>query len=467
MPPTSSPPPFADEVWRTVRLATPLVLGHVAMALIALVDTVLAGRHGTLTLASVTIGTALWWLPNMLVLGTLLAVPPLVSQLDGAGRREDIASVFQQALWIALTLGLCLFVFQSLIVHALAPIGIAQEMIPGATDFLHAIRWGAPALTLTFCMRYLAEGLHWTVPTMLIGFLALAVLAPLGYALTFGIPGWLPERGAGGLGLASAIVLWLQAIAFALVLRWAPRFADLRLFARFQAPESGALRVLLATGLPIGVTWLMESSLFVFTALLVGRLGVIPAAAHQIAINVATLSFMVPLALAEATTVRVGHAIGAGQAGRVRRIALAGFVVMLVTQAGSASLMWLGNSAITALYTGDAAVAALAATLLLYAAAFQFPDGIQVLSAGALRGLKDTRIPMWMAICAYWGIGMPLGAWLGLGLGGVYPAMGPRGMWIGLIVGLSAAALLLGTRFLRASRAERLVTRIAVAHAGQ
>ncbi|HXH00959.1 MAG TPA: MATE family efflux transporter, partial [Xanthomonadaceae bacterium] len=197
------------------------------------------------------------------------------------------------------------------------------------------------------------------------------------------------------------------------------------------------------------------------------RLGTVPAAAHQIAINVATLCFMVPLALAEATTVRVGHAVGAGEAHRVRRIALAGFLVMLATQSASGLLLWLGNDAIVGLYTRDAAVAGLAATLLLYAAAFQFPDGVQVLSAGALRGLKDTRVPMWLAVCAYWGIGMPLGAWLGLGLGGMYPAMGPRGMWIGLIIGLTAAALLLGTRFLRASRAERLVTRIATAHAGQ
>jgi multidrug resistance protein, MATE family len=118
----------------------------------------------------------------------------------------------------------------------------------------------------------------------------------------------------------------------------------------------------------------------------------------------------------------------------------------------SAVLLLSGNHALAALYTRDAAVAALAATLLLYAAAFQFPDGVQVLSAGALRGLKDTRAPMWLAALAYWGIGMPLGAILGLGLGGLTPAWGPQGMWVGLIVGLSAAAVLLGGRFLRSSR---------------
>jgi MATE family multidrug resistance protein len=155
---------------------------------------------------------------------------------------------------------------------------------------------------------------------------------------------------------------------------------------------------------------------------------------------------MIPMGLAEATTVRVGHALGRGDASGVRRAAFAGYALALVTQSLSALVLLTGNHALVALYTQDAAVAALAASLLLYAAAFQFPDGIQVLSAGALRGLRDTRVPMFLAALAYWGIGMPLGAGLGLYLG-----WGPRGMWIGLIAGLTVAALLLCRRFLRSS----------------
>ena len=183
------------------------------------------------------------------------------------------------------------------------------------------------------------------------------------------------------------------------------------------------------------------------TALLIGRLGEVPAAAHQIAINVSALCFMVPMGLAEATTVRVGHALGAGAPDGVRRAARAGYAIVLATQALSALLLLSGHDAIVAVYTTDAAVAALASTLLLYAAAFQFPDGVQVLSAGALRGLRDTQRPMVLAALAYWGVGMPLGAGLGLGLG-----WGPQGMWVGLIVGLTTAAILLSSRFLRSSR---------------
>jgi MATE family multidrug resistance protein len=445
MPASPTVPRFAAEVRTSAVLAAPLVAGHLSTGLIGFVDSVIAGHHGTATLASVAVGTALFWLPMMVPMGTLMALPPAVSQLDGSGRRAAIGPLFRQALWLALLLGLALFAFLTVVPAVLTPMGIDPAIQPGTRAFLHGIRWGVPALTLYLAMRYLSDGLHWTIPTMLLGFGGLLVLVPLGFAMTFGIAG-LPALGAGGLGIASAVMMWAQALTFAVYLARARRFADLGLFARYDPPHPPVLRELLGNGLPIGVTVAMEGSLFIVTALLIGRLGAVPVAAHQIAINVASLCFMVPLGLAEATTVRVGHALGRGDPLGVRRAARAGYALVLATQATSALVLLTGRHAIVALYTGDAAVAALAASLLLYAAAFQFPDGIQVLSAGALRGLRDTRVPMWLAAIAYWGIGMPLGAGLGLYLG-----WGPRGMWIGLIAGLTVAALLLGRRFLRCS----------------
>ena len=447
----SHAPRLVAEVRTSAILAAPLVAGHLSTGLIGFVDSVIAGHHGTTTLASVAVGTALFWLPMMVPMGTLMALPPAVSQLDGAGRRHDIGALFRQALWLAVMLGLGMFVFLSLVGFALAPMGIAAAIRPGTLAFLHGIRWGVPALTLYLTMRYLSDGLHWTVPTMLLGFGGLLVLVPLGYAMTFGI-GPFPELGAGGLGIASAVMMWGQALAFALYLWRSRRFADLALFERLDAPHAPILRELLRNGLPIGVTVAMEGSLFIVTALLIGHLGAVPVAAHQIAINVASLCFMIPLGLAEATTVRVGHALGRGSREAMRRAALAGYLLALCTQLLSATVLLLGRHAIVGLYTHDTAVATLAASLLLYAAAFQFPDGIQVLSAGALRGLKDTRVPMALAAIAYWGIGMPLGAALGLGIPGLVPAYGPRGMWIGLIAGLTVAATLLAWRFAHSSR---------------
>jgi multidrug resistance protein, MATE family len=442
---------FGDELRASARLAAPLIAGHVSTGLIGLVDALIAGRHGTATLAAVSVGTALFWLPLLVPMGTLIAVPASVSQLDGAGRRDQIGPLFRQALWLALAMGLAMFAFLSMAPLALEPLGIAADIRPGATAFLHGLRWGVPALSLFLCMRYLCDGLHFTVPTMVLGFGGLLLLVPVGYGLTFGLGG-LPALGAGGLGFASALVMWLQALGLFAYLARARRFADLHLLDRYDPPHWPPIRSLLALGLPIGFTWLMEGGLFVATALVIGRLGAVPAAAHQIAINVASLCFMVPMALAEATTVRVGHAVGRGDRDGLRRAAFAGGALVLGTQLVTGATLLFGNQAIAALYTGDVAVIALAASLLLLAAAFQFPDGVQVLSVGALRGLKDTRVPMLIAAFAYWGVGMPLGALLGLGLGGWVPAQGPVGMWIGLIAGLTVAALLLGLRFLRISR---------------
>lgn len=458
MTPSHSPPRrFGDELRASARLAAPLIAGHVSTGLIGLVDALIAGRHGTATLAAVSVGTALFWLPLLIPMGTLIALPASVSQLDGAGRRDEIGPLFRQALWLALLLGVGMFLFLSVIPLALEAFGIAAEIRPGATAFVHGIRWGVPALALFLCMRYLCDGLHYTIPTMLLGFGGLLLLIPIGYGLTFGLGG-LPALGAGGLGLASALVMWLQALGMAAYLARTRRFGDLHLLDRYDPPHWPSIRGLLAVGLPIGFTWLMEGGLFVATALVIGRLGAVPAAAHQIAINVSSLCFMVPMALAEATTVRVGYAVGRGDRDGLRRAAFAGYALVLLTQLITGTTLLFGNEAIAAFYTGDAAVIALASSLLLMAAAFQCPDGVQVLSIGALRGLKDTRMPMLIAAFAYWGIGMPLGAVLGLGLGAWVPAQGPQGMWLGLIAGLTVAAVLLGLRFLRISRRIAIVT---------
>jgi multidrug resistance protein, MATE family len=439
------------EVRTTFVLALPLIFGHVSTGLIGFVDSVLAGRHGANTLAAVAVGSALWSVAIMVLIGVLLALPPTVSQLDGAGRRAEVTATFRQALWLALLLAGGLFAFLSVAGWMLPAFGIAPEIQPGARDFLHGIRWGVPALSLYFCMRYLCEGLHWTIPTMLFGIGGLALLVPLGYALMFGAFG-LPELGAAGLGYATAIMLWTQALAFALYLRISPRFADLGLFARVDRPQWPAIRGLLRLGLPIGVSIFMEGSLFIVTALLIGGMGQTPVAAHQIAINVSSITFMAALGLAEATTVRVGHAVGAREPERVRRAGIAGYAIVLSTQCVAALAMAFGGTLIAAIYTHDAAVIALAANLLLFAAAFQISDGVQVVSGAALRGLKDTRMPMLLTALSYWGVGMTLGAGLGFGLG-----WGPQGMWCGLVAGLTVAATLLTLRFLRLSRSPLFV----------
>lgn len=436
----------AARLWREMRvsfaLALPLVLGQASSMAMNIVDTVLAGRHGPVTLAAVGVGSAVWSVVILVSIGVLMAVPPTVAQLNGAGRRAEIGPVFRQALWLALALGLGLFFVVRAGALALEPMGITAEARPEAVAFLRAISWGAPALAVYFCLRNLSEGIAWTRPTMVFGIAGLVLLAPLGYALMFGL-----GLGAAGLGYAVAVTLHVQAAALFAYLWHSPRFADLGLFARFDPPRWLPIRALLALGLPMGVSVFMEGSLFVATALLIGKLGTTQIAAHQIAILVASLCFMVPLGVAMATTVRVGHAAGAGDPSAVRWSAAAGYGLAVIAQTLSALVLVFAAGTLAALFTQDPGVIALATLLMAYAAVFQYPDGLQALSAGALRGLKDTRVPMFITVLAYWGLGLPLGYWMGLGLG-----QGAPGLWTGLILGLSAAAGLLAWRFWRLAR---------------
>lgn len=442
----AQPQRLRREFRETLILAVPIVLGQLSAIGMNVVDTVLAGHYGATTLAAVAVGASIWSLVIVAAIGVMLAVPPSIAQLAGAGAHARVGMVFRQALWLALILGTILFFGARHSGPLLDVIGIVPDILADTQKFLHAISWGAPALTGYFALRGLSEGLGLTRPTMYFGFFGLVLLTPLGYVLMYGGFG-LPAEGAQGLGLATAIVLWLQLLAFATYLALRRHYRPYGLFAQFNRPHWDEILELLRLGVPMGVSVLMEAGLFVATALLIGSLGTDAIASHQIAINVASVTFMLPLGVAMATTVRVGRAVGRGDADGVRYAGFIGIATSLLTQTISSAVMALFPLWIAGLYTDDAGVAALAAQLLLLAAVFQFSDGIQVTANGALRGLKDTTVPMILTTLAYWGIGMPVGYWLAFHAGA-----GVRGMWAGLIVGLSTAALLLFVRFFRQAR---------------
>lgn len=437
---------YAADVSATVRLASPLIAGQLAAVGMNVVDSLLAGRHGAQTLAGVAVGSALWSVVLLVLIGVLMAVPPSVSQLAGAGRRGEIGGLFRQAVWLALAMGILLAVLVWLGAGQLHRLGIEPSVIPTAAGFLRALAFGAPALALFFCFRYASEGLGLSRPTMIVGVLGLLALIPLGYVLMFGFGGW-AGAGAVGLGAATALVLWAQAAGMAWWLNQGERYRDLQLFRGWVRPQWPAQLALLRLGLPMGVTIMMEGGLFVAAGVLIGGIGTTAAAAHQIAINVASVCFMVPLGLAMATTVRVGFAVGADDIAGARRAAWTGMLLVLATQAVSASALVLFGPQIAGLYSPDASVVLLGAQLLAVAAIFQLSDGLQAAASGALRGLKDTRRPMFLTAFAYWGIGMPAGAWFAY-----RHEAGAVGIWWGLALGLTAAAVLLGVRLFRQLR---------------
>ncbi len=439
-------PRLARELLETLVLALPLVVSQLSAVGMNAIDAVLAGHHGAETLGAVAIGASIWSLALVVAIGVTMAVPPSVAQLDGAGRRDAIGPLFRQALWLAAGLGLLLWLALRAAVPLVRVIGIDAVLVDDVAGFLRAVSWGAPALAAFFTLRGMSAGIGVTRPTMYFSLMALVALGPIAWVLLYGGFG-IPALGAAGIGAATAIVLWLEAIAFALYVLWHPVYADLALSARLEPPQWPAIRELLRIGVPMGVTVLMEAGLFIATTLTIGTLGASIVASHQVALNVASLFFMIPLGIAMATTVRVGNAAGREDAAAVRLAGHAGIALTLGTQAISATLMLALPVTIASLYSSDAAVIALAAELLVLAALFQFPDGIQAVANGALRGLKDTRVPMVITTFAYWGVGMPVGWWLAFPRG-----MGAQGMWVGLIAGLGVAAVLLSLRFRRLSR---------------
>ena len=434
------------DILRTLVLAGPLIVGQVTSFGMNFVDTVMAGRLGMVDLGAIAVGSAIWSAGFLFVLGVLLAVSATVSQLDGAGRRVQAGEFVRQALWLGVALGLGLL----LMVRQAGPVMIWMDVDPAVAEltigYLKAISWGGPALCAMMVLRFFSEGTGYTRPTMYVGLLGIACNIPLNYALMFGNFGF-PALGAVGAGWATTIVFWLQLLVLAGWIAWRPRYSPFALYARFSWPNAREIAALFKLGLPIGIMVFLEGGMFVGAALLVGTLGALPVAAHQVAMNWSGLMFMVPLGLAGAITVRVGNAIGRGEPVAARRAGLVGIGLAGSFGLLSGTVMLLFPQQIAGIYTNDPAVLALAASLLLFAAIFQFADCLQAAAAGALRGMKDTRVPMLYSVFAYWMVGISLGWYLTF-----RRDWGASGMWVGIIAGLCVAAVLLGIRYWRISR---------------
>lgn len=432
------------EVRRTLQLSLPVVIGQVAVYSMSFVDTVMAGRlpDRQLALAGLGIGGAMWSAFMVFTIGLLMAVQPSVAQLDGAGRHPEAADVTRQAYWIALFAALPFWAACYFSTPLLQLAQVDPQIIPVAAGYLRAISWGAPALCFVFLLRFFSEGSGHTKPTMFYGALGALLNIPLNYIFMFGKFG-MPALGTVGCGYATAIVIWLQLFLLVFYIQIHRHYRPFELFSHIALPHWVVMRDLLKLGLPIAVAISLESGLFVAAALLVGQLGPLPAAAHLIAINFSALLFMVPLGMGSAVTVRVGNAMGRGDLQGARYVGIIGMLIVVCGQCCNMVLMLVFPEYIVGLYTDDVAVAALAVSLLFYAGIFQLPDGLQICATGALRGLKDTRVPMIFNLIAYWVIGLTLGYYLTF-----HQQLGPAGMWIGMIAGLTVGGSLMVARFL-------------------
>ncbi len=437
---------IGPEIRRIGRMAGPLVVGQLSQVGMGFTDTVMAGRLGPVDLGAVAIGSTLWIPVYLACVGVMMAMSPTVAHHEGAGRRPSISRLYRQSLWLSGALAVLGFIVTSQVGVVMSWIGVDPAIVPVTEDYLDAIAWGMPGVCFYLGLRFVSEGLGHTRPVMYIQLLALVANVPGNYVLMYGALGN-PAMGAVGAGWSSALVLTAAAAGMLGYVASRSRFRAYRLFRRPERPDPDELLPLLRLGLPIALVTVLEVGLFTAVGLLMGSLGAVAVAGHQIAINYAALMFMIPLGVSLATTVRVGQASGAGDIEEAR---LAGFVGMGMATGAmlvSALFMLAAPGLIVGMYTTDQAVSAVARSLLLMAAVFQVSDGLQAGALGALRGLKDTRYPVLVTFVAYWMIGLPIGWSLGIGR-----ALGPQGLWVGLVAGLTFAALLLSLRFWRISR---------------
>jgi multidrug resistance protein, MATE family len=440
---------LTTEIKACLGLAIPLAGAQLAQAATAFVDTVMMGWLGSTTLAAGGLGASVFQSLLLISTGIVSAVSPLVAAAYGGGQAATVGKIVRQGLGLAAGLafpvGLLLWTAQAW----LPKLGQSAETIDLALPYLRSIVWGVlPALGFAVLRNFVAAlSEPRPVIVIMLGGTVFNVIA--NYSLMFGKWG-LPALGLTGIGLASSTSLWGMFIALTLYILSQPRYRPYRVFNKLNSLETRVLRDLIQIGIPIGVLAAVETGMFTLTTFLMGQLGTVSLAAHQVALQTAALTFMVPLGVSLATTVRVGQQLGQQNLAGARLAGKVGIGIAALFMSLMGILFWLFPEAIVALYLDvdkpeNAAVVALAKQLLIVAAVFQLFDGIQVSAAGALRGLKDTRIPMLIGIVAYWGIGLTSGYLLGIQLG-----WGGTGLWWGLAIGLAAASVVLTWRFSKA-----------------
>ena len=436
-------------------LAAPLVLTQLAQMAIGTTDLVLLGRYSQRALAAVAIGNTVYWFAWLLGGGPASAVSPMIAHILGerAGNRGGVRASLRMGLWAVVIVSLVAMPIMWFAEPILLALHQEADLAHGAGQFVRLVSIGLPFSLSTMVLSGFATSLGHPRAGLWVSMATIVFNAVMGWTLIFGHFG-APRLGIVGSGLATASSQVFGFCAMLAIIQSNRELRVYRVFRRFARPVRVKLAEVFRLGLPIGVTTLFEAMLFNAMTLLMGTYGAAALAAHQIAMNCASITFMVPMGIGMASTVRVGLAAGAGDIRAARRAGLVALVIGGLFMAVSGVLMAIFGAPIAALYLGaggkdDAQVIVLTTVFLKAAAAFQLFDGVQVVGARVLRGLKDARVPMILAGASYWLIGAPVCVWLAVGLN-----LKGLGIWMGFVVCLVVAAILMCARFLRLTRTE-------------
>jgi MATE family multidrug resistance protein len=434
-----------------LALAWPVLIGQLAVLGFSTVDTVLVGRHSATDLAALAVGSAAYITVFIGLMGVVVAIGPIVGQLYGAQRLDEAGHQLHQCVWLALglsVLGCIPLVFP-------APFLMLSRATPEVADkirgYLLALAFSLPASLLFTVYRGFNTAVSRPVAVMVLQLGGLALKIPLSIALVSGVPALgVPALGVTGCGIATLIAMWAQAIAAYVVLRNDSFYHRFGLRGHgLDRPQRASLLALLRLGVPMGLTILIEVTGFAFMAIFIARLGATPVAGHQIAVNLVSMMFMMPLALSNATTTLVAQSIGANRLHDARRLGLHGLQVTMAIAALTGASVYGLREGIVGLYTSDAAVAAVALTLLSWVGLFHLCDALQTLAQFVLRAWRITVISLVVFVLSMWGLGLGGGYLLAFDVLGISPPAwrGPTGFWIASTAGLLSAGVVL-TAFL-------------------
>lgn len=441
-----------------LRLAAPLALTELGWLSMSFVDTVMVGRlpYSATAIGAVSLGSTLFYTIGIFGSGTMLGMDTLVAQAYGARRLEECHRAMWNSLYFACMISPLLMAVVLAIIPLFPRFGLAPEVVAQAVPFLKALVWSTLPLVLYFGLRRYLQAMHIVKPVVFALISANLVNLAGNWVLVFGHLGF-RARGVPGSGWSTCISRIYMVVVLALAAVYYDRKRNSGLWAASRRLEWWRIHHLLRLGLPAAVQLLLEISAFATATFLIGKLGAVPLAGHQIALNVASFTYMVPLGISSAAAIRVGQAVGASDAHGAAR---AGWMALLFGagfMSCAALTLFIFARPIARVYSPEPKVVMAGATLLVVAAVFQLFDGLQVVATGALRGLGNTRVPMLVNLAGYWALGLPLGTWLCF-----RQTLGASGMWIGLC----AALVVIGSILLRAwsSSIRHLVGRAAEDH---
>lgn len=429
---------FTQEIKPLFSLMIPILITQFSQTGMGLIDTIMAGQLSANDLATISVAVGIWMPIMLLFCGIIFATTPLVARAIGEKNDTQVIQITQQALLLALGLGVIALIILQFIPHLLPLFNVPSSLIPKASLFLQAIGFGMPAVTAYTALRCYSEALGFPKPITAISIGALFILIPLNWLFMY-VLGF----GGAGCGFATAILQWLMLFALIYYIAHSKNYQQYPLFklSQLKTVHLDTIKMILALGIPIGLSIFFEVSIFSTAALVLSPLGEIIIAGHQVTLSITSILFMIPMSLALALTIRVGRYYGAKNWQTMFIVQKLGFAVATILAFSTMLLLWFMRESIVAIYTQDIEVAHIAMSLVVCAVAYQLVDAWQVCASGCLRGMQDTQAPMWIMLFAYWAVAFPIGFYLVR-----YSEVGATGIWIGFIIGLSTACVLLISR---------------------